>query len=68
MSGTRSELDYSYKTDFQKWRENQDFGCQNIPMSRPPLDLTTIYENTTNGTTSPIYLIPIITEMINPIP
>ena len=33
ISVTRSELDYSYKTDFQNWRENQDFGRQNISMS-----------------------------------
>ena len=26
MSATRSELDYSYKTGFQNWREIQDFG------------------------------------------
>ena len=26
MSATRSELDYSYKIDFQNWRRNQDFG------------------------------------------
>ena len=33
MSGKRSELDYSYKTDFQNWRENQDFRRQNNSMS-----------------------------------
>ena len=49
MSWTRSELDYSYRTDFQNWRENQDFGCQNISMSRPPLDSGPISMNTTNG-------------------
>ena len=33
MSATRSELDHSYKTDFQNGRENKDFGNQNISMS-----------------------------------
>ena len=54
MSGTRSELDYIYKTGFQNWRENQDFWRQNISMSRPHLDSTPIGKNTTNGKTSPI--------------
>ena len=30
MSATRLEQDYSYKTDFQNWKENQDFGRQHI--------------------------------------
>ena len=38
MSAARSDQDYSYKTDFGIWRENQEFEHQNIPMSRPPLD------------------------------
>ena len=54
MSATRSEQNYSYKTDFEIWRENQDFGRQNISMNRPPLESTPIGTNTTNGTTSPI--------------
>ena len=29
----RSDQDYRYKTDFEIWRENQDFGRQNITMS-----------------------------------
>ena len=33
MSGTRSELGYTYKTDIQNWKENKDFGRQNISMS-----------------------------------
>ena len=33
MSGTRSEQNYSYKTDFETKRENQDFGRQNISLS-----------------------------------
>ena len=28
MSGTRSELDYSYKTDFQNWREIRTLGAK----------------------------------------
>ena len=59
MSATRSELDYSYKTDFQNWKENQYFGRQNILMSQPPLDSTTIDTNTTDRTMSQIELIPI---------
>ena len=51
MSATSPEQDYSHKTDFQIWRENQDFGRQNNPMSLPPLDMTIIGTNTTNGTT-----------------
>ena len=54
MSATRSELDYSYKTDFQNGRENQDFERQNISRNWPPLDSTPIGTNTTNRTTSPI--------------
>ena len=33
----RSDQGYSYKTDFEICRENQDFGRQNISMSRPTL-------------------------------
>ena len=33
MRTTRSELEYSYKTDFQNWGGNQDFGRQNISTS-----------------------------------
>ena len=68
MSATRSELDYSYETGFQNWRANQDFGRQNILMSRPPLDSTDIGTNMTNRKTSPIDLIPIGTKMPEPMP
>ena len=51
MSAARSDQDYSYKTDFEIWRENQEFEHQNISMSRPPLELTTIGTNRTNVTT-----------------
>ena len=48
MSGTRSEQNYSSKTYFETKKENQDFGRQNIFMSRPPLDSTPFGTNTTN--------------------
>ena len=54
MSRTSSEQNYIDKTDFETRRENQDFGRQNISMSRPPLDSTPFDSNTINGTTSPI--------------
>ena len=37
MITTRSDQDYSYKTDFEIWRGNQKFERQNISMSLPPL-------------------------------
>ena len=40
MSRTRSEQNYSSKTDFETGSENLDFEVQNIPISRPPLDST----------------------------
>ena len=33
MSATRSEQKYSFKTDLQNWRQNDDFGPKNISMS-----------------------------------
>ena len=56
---TRSEQNYSYKTGFETRRENQDFGRQNISMSRLPLDSTHLGTNTTNVTTSSIDSIPL---------
>ena len=38
MSGTRSEQKYSYKTDFEIWRKNQDFGSKTKSMSQSPLE------------------------------
>ena len=52
MSVAKSEHDYSYKTGFEIWRENQEFERQNILISRPPLESTHIGTNTTNVTTS----------------
>ena len=59
MNGTRIEQNYSYKTDFENRRENQDFGRQNIPMSQLPLNSTPFGTNKTNITTSPIDWIPV---------
>ena len=66
MSTTRLEQDYSQKTDFDIWRENKDFGRQNISMSRPPLDSTPISMNIINRTTSPIDSITIQNKSYNP--
>ena len=59
MSGTRSKQNYSYKTDFETRRENQNFGRQNISMSLPPLDSTPLGTNNTTGIKSPIDSIPV---------
>ena len=59
MGGTRPEKNYSYKTYFETRRENQDFGRQNISMSRPPLDSAPFGTNATNRTTSSIESIPV---------
>ena len=37
MSTARSDQDYSYKTYFLIWKENQEFELQKISMSQPPL-------------------------------
>ena len=42
MSATKLDHEYSYKTGFKIWMENQEFERQNILMSRPPLDSTPI--------------------------
>ena len=62
MSTTRSDKDYSYKTDFQIWRGNKNFGRQNILMCQPPLVSTTIGANKSNGKTSQLDSIPIRTK------
>ena len=66
MSGTRSEQNNRYKTDFETRRENQDFGRQNISMSQPPLDSTTFGTNITNRTMSPIDSISIREKTLDP--
>ena len=68
MSAEKSEQKYSYKTDFGIWRENQDFGRQNISISLPPLESTPISTNMTSRKTSPIDLIPIRTKTAEPTP
>ena len=40
MSAASSDQDYSYKTDFEIWRGNQEFERQFIFMSQPPLKST----------------------------
>ena len=54
VSDTRSEQNYSPKTDFEPRRENQYFEWKNISMSGPPLDSTHFDTNMTNKTASPI--------------
>ena len=66
MSVARSYQEYSYKTDFEIWRENQDFGSQFFLMSRPPLKSTPIGTNTKNAMMSQLDLTPIGTK--NPEP
>ena len=60
--------DHVFETDFQNWRENHDFGRQNISMSRPPLYSTPTGTNMTNRTTSPIDLITIEKQTPEPTP
>ena len=63
---TRSEQNYSAKTDFETRRENKDFGRQNNSMSQPPLDSTPLGTNNNNGKTSPIESIPVRTKTTEP--
>ena len=49
MCAVKSDHDYNFKTEFQIWKENQDFDHQNILMSRPPLNLTPVGTNTKNA-------------------
>ena len=66
MSRTRIEQNYSYKTDFENRRENQNFGRQNISMSRPPLGSTPLGTNTNNRKMSPTDSIPAETPPPDP--
>ena len=52
MSAERSDQEYSYKTDFEVWSENKEFGRQMFLMNRPPLKSTHIGTNSTNVKTS----------------
>ena len=47
---------------------DQYFGRRNDYMSRPPLESTPLDKNTTNGKTSPSYLITVGTKSPNPMP
>ena len=68
MSRTRSEQNYSSKTDFQTRRVNHYFERKNISMSRPPLESTHFGTNMTNRTTSPIDSILFGTKIPEPMP
>ena len=66
MSGTRPNQNYNFKSDFETRRgevADQDFGRQNDSMSRPPLKLTPLGTDITNGTTSPSDLIQVRTKL-----
>ena len=64
----RSDHDYIYKTDFEIWREKQDFGRQNISISQSHLESSTISTNMSNRTTSQFDSIPIETKNPEPMP
>ena len=68
MIASKSDHDYSYKTDFEIWRENQEFERQNITMSLPHFESTTIGKNAKNVTTSHLDLNPIGEKMLYPTP
>ena len=54
VSRTKAKNHYNFKSEFETRRDkvvDQDFGCQNDSMSRPPLDSTPLGTNTTSGTT-----------------
>ena len=62
MNVARSGQDYSYKTNFEIWRENQESERLNILMSRPTLDSTYIVTYTANITMAQLELTPIQTK------
>ena len=60
--GTKAKNHYNFKSKFRNRREkvvDQDFGRQNDPMSRPPLDSTPLGTATANGTMLPSDSIPV---------
>ena len=59
MSEAKSEYDYNCKTGFQTWKENKEFEFQDISMSQPPLDLTTIGTDMSNAKISHLDLTPV---------
>ena len=64
MSASKSDHDCNYKTNFEIWRENQEFERQNVSTSRPFLDSTPIGTNTTNTKTSHLESTPIGTKTL----
>ena len=68
VSEARSYYDYNYETEFQIWKENKEFEHQNISMSRPPLDLTPIGNNTPNAKISHLDLTPVGMKTLDPKP
>ena len=46
-----AKSDYKYKTDFETWRENQEFERQNNTRSRPPSDSTPVGVKTSDPQT-----------------
>ena len=46
-----AKSNYNYKTDLEIWKENNEFECQNISRSRPPLDFTPVVAKMADPTT-----------------
>ena len=61
-----TKSDYNYKTDFDIWRENKQFECQNITRSQPPLDLTHVGAKTSGAKIPAMKLTPIGAKMSDP--
>ena len=66
MSAAESYHNYNYKTDFEIWREDQEFERQNILMSPKSLDSTPIDMNTKNAKTSHLDSTPVGTKPPDP--
>ena len=63
VSGNKAKNNYNFKSEYETRRgeiADHDFGRQNDPTSPPTLDSTHLGTNTTNVTTSPIDLIPVV--------
>ena len=71
VSKAKAKNHYNFTSEFETRRGkmvDQYFGRQNDAMSWPPLDLTPPSTDTTNGTKSPSYLIPVGTKLTKPTP
>ena len=68
MIAAKSYHDYNYITDFEIWRENQEFDCQFFSMCQPSLDSTPIGMKTTNLIMSHLESTPIGTKTPDPKP